>query len=337
MRIRPRSRRSREGWLQERRQGIGSSDAAILLGCAPPTWGSEYTLYMDKTGHAPASEEEDEPPELAMGRDMEPVIAARFARETGFELEDPGDFTIQRHPERPWQISTVDRFVHVPKYLADEWGGERGIAELKMSFFQSFAGQAPVHYRVQVQHQMAVNDLPFALIAALDNWQLRWVVERRRPNFIRDMTEVERAFWERIERREPPPVDGGPATTAFFKSIRPHPDPAVREQEIILPEEASSMARRLDALKADAARIQEEIGRVENWFKAQIGPYGGGRMPAGKAFYVNVKEGQPALKVPFNEAVIPVLDAAGIPYTVERREPYRWLKIKTDKESADNE
>ena len=69
---------SREEWLEHRRNTIGGSDAAALLGLN--RWSSPLSVYMDKKGITP-----DKPDNLAMrlGREFEDVVAKLFEEQTG--------------------------------------------------------------------------------------------------------------------------------------------------------------------------------------------------------------------------------------------------------------
>ena len=46
---------TREDWLQERRRGIGGSEAAAILGLSP--WATPLDVYLDKIGEGEEVEE----------------------------------------------------------------------------------------------------------------------------------------------------------------------------------------------------------------------------------------------------------------------------------------
>jgi len=64
---------SRAEWLEQRRQGIGASDAAVILGLTK--WKSPMGLYAEKTGLVPMGQEETDL--LEWGNRLEPVIALK--------------------------------------------------------------------------------------------------------------------------------------------------------------------------------------------------------------------------------------------------------------------
>lgn len=75
---------SREDWLAFRRQGIGGSDTAALLGISP--WRTARDLYYDKLGVAAASlDTEDNWVQLEVGTLLEPLVAKIFQKRTGLK------------------------------------------------------------------------------------------------------------------------------------------------------------------------------------------------------------------------------------------------------------
>lgn len=68
----------------ERKNSIGGSDVAPLLGLSP--WKTPLDVYLDKTGQAPEIDEDKLPLRLFMGNRLEPVVAELFAHETGLPV-----------------------------------------------------------------------------------------------------------------------------------------------------------------------------------------------------------------------------------------------------------
>ena len=71
------SKISREEWLEFRREGIGGSDAAVVLGLNP--FRSLLELYSDKLGLLPDKEDTEL---MRTGRDLEQYVASRFCEAT---------------------------------------------------------------------------------------------------------------------------------------------------------------------------------------------------------------------------------------------------------------
>src|SRR5262245_12139818 len=102
---------SREAWLEARRNGIGGSDAAAVLGCHP--WKSALELYAEKIG----VEDLDlsEPEWVYWGKVLEPQIAARYMKETGRTVIDPVPYLLEWSEKRPFMCCTVDRHIVCPE------------------------------------------------------------------------------------------------------------------------------------------------------------------------------------------------------------------------------
>ncbi|MGY0523162.1 lambda-exonuclease family protein, partial [Pseudomonas aeruginosa] len=66
----------REDWLQIRKQGIGSSDAAAAVGLNP--YKSQLELWLEKTGRdttLPKADPQDEESPMYWGNVLEPIVA----------------------------------------------------------------------------------------------------------------------------------------------------------------------------------------------------------------------------------------------------------------------
>ena len=142
----------REVWLEERRQGIGGSDASAVAGVNP--WRTRWAVWLDKTGQAVDVEPTRA---MRMGTLLEPVVKALFVEETGIGLADVG---LLRSLEWPFMQVTPDAFTEdggifeaktTSRWLAHEWDDE----------------QVPDHAEVQVQHALAVTGRSHAWVAGL--------------------------------------------------------------------------------------------------------------------------------------------------------------------------
>lgn len=145
----------REDWLEVRRQGVGGSDAAAIIGCND--YSSPYTVWLDKTGRLP----EKEPTEaMRQGTDLEDYVAKRFAEKTGKKVRRKNDTL--RNPKYPFALANVDRWVV----------GENAGLECKTANTLNYAkfrdGEFPANYYVQCMHYMAVT--------GADRWYLAVLV-----------------------------------------------------------------------------------------------------------------------------------------------------------------
>ena len=97
-------------WLAYRRQGIGGSDVAAILGISP--FRTARDLYDDKLNIASAVDDTGNWVALEMGHLLEPLVAQIFAKKTGLEV-----FQIKKmfqHPQHPFMLADVDYFVRLP-------------------------------------------------------------------------------------------------------------------------------------------------------------------------------------------------------------------------------
>lgn len=153
--------KTREDWLAERRQGIGGSDAAAVLGLSP--WRTPVSVWLDKTGRsAPQPETEA----MRIGTELEDYVARSYMRETGRKV------TRYNHMIHDGcLLGNFDRLV-VPEgqKVASHHLEVRTdtLLECKTSS-RDWDDGVPVYYQTQVQHYMGlVPCLRFADVAVLN-------------------------------------------------------------------------------------------------------------------------------------------------------------------------
>lgn len=191
-------RQGTDEWLAARREGIGSSDAAVIAG----EKGSVLALWGEKTGLAPRPEPDEATLEMyAWGHRMEPLVAEAYTERTGRPLKRA--MRLLRHPNVPWALASLDR-VSARK-------GERRIVELKVTEIDAkYAGEdLPGDVLAQVQHQLWVTGYDVADVAVLQrHWRLKIFEVERDDRYREDLVFLERDFQGYVERREMPAVDG---------------------------------------------------------------------------------------------------------------------------------
>lgn len=177
-------------WLEFRRNKIGASDAAAVLGISP--WKTAKQLWREKMGYAEA-------PKISYamqrGTDMEEEARLRYEERTG-NIVFPA---VESHPLYHWMIASLDGMT------ADG----HTIVELKVPnqsvHSQALIGVVPQHYYCQLQHQMAVTGLPQADYFTWDGETGHLVTVKRDEEFIKKMIEKEMAFMECLYQEIPPP------------------------------------------------------------------------------------------------------------------------------------
>lgn len=94
----------RAAWLTARRNGLGSSDMAAVLGIS--RYGNALSVYHDKTGGLPLEGDDSEP--ALWGRAIEDTVAREWARRNRSVVRRVG---LVANVDRPWQMCTLDRRV----------------------------------------------------------------------------------------------------------------------------------------------------------------------------------------------------------------------------------
>ena len=197
----------RAAWLKLRRQGIGGSDAAAILGLNP--YKSPLAVYADKRG---LSDDAPDTETLRQGRDFEAYVADRFAEETGKRVRRCNQ--ILQHPDHPWMLANVDRLVV----------GERAGVECKCvgigNKVDFEGGAVPPTFYWQCMHYLAVTGLDrwYLAVLPLGRWVSPYIFEiERDEERIGELTAREEAFWRDHVLAGVPPLPmgrgGTPANT----------------------------------------------------------------------------------------------------------------------------
>ena len=254
---------NREQWLEVRRGGIGSSDAAAAVGLNP--YKSALELWIEKTGQAsaaPADQDDDQSP-MYWGTLLEPIVAAHYTRRTGNRVRRVN--AVLAHPEHPWMMANIDReVVGAPdvQILECKTAGINGA--------RLWCDGVPEYVQLQVLHQLAVTGKQAADIAVLVGGQeLRVHRIERDETMIAQLIALEREFWQKVVDRVPPDADGSESADSALRSLFPRDvggtadfaghfelDAAFREL-LALRESLESQEARANALKQ---QIQQRMG-----------------------------------------------------------------------------
>lgn len=182
----------REQWLAERRLGIGGSDVAPILGLSP--WATPLDVYLDKIGEAP---EREDTPAMAWGRAMEPLLRQAYEAQTGRRVLVPAESFV--HPEHAFMRANVDGEID------DAIGFEGKTARTGEGWGEPGTDEVPDAYGLQVQHYMIVRGWVQVDIAVLiGGSDFRIYTVEADPQVQRDLIDLEREFWHRVETRNPP-------------------------------------------------------------------------------------------------------------------------------------
>lgn len=253
----------RTEWLAARRRGIGGSDLPGILGMS--RYASPFGVYLDKIGEL---EDDDESEAAEWGRRLEPVVAAKFADSHPelTVLPSPG---ILANRDRPWQLVNVDGLIVDPGQdvaavlevkTANQWLGHE---------WDDTAGEVPAAALLQGHHELAVTGCPYVILAALVGGQ-RYVEVRvqRDEEMIERLIAIEAEFWDRVVRRDPPPLDGSKVTTDLLGRLYDVDPDSVR---VLDPEEIEPLLDQRAFAKAACKHADEDLARIDNQIKALLG------------------------------------------------------------------
>lgn len=206
---------SREQWLDVRRRGIGSSDAAAAVGLSP--YKDPLSLWMEKTGRGdrlPQVDPDADGP-LYWGTMLEPIVAAHYTKRTGNRVRRIN--AVLQHPNEPWMLANCDREIMGAddvQILECKCAGVHGA--------RLWQDGVPEYVQLQVMHQLAVTGKQAADVAVLIGGQeLRIHRIERDEELIRRLIELERQFWAYVEQDRQPPADGSQAADQALRGLYP--------------------------------------------------------------------------------------------------------------------
>lgn len=197
----------RSAWLEERRNGIGGSDAAAIVGLS--RWATPYSVYMDKIGLLPEKEENEA---MRQGRDLEDYVAVRFSEQTGKKVQRC-NFMV-RNPQYPFALADIDRRV-----LGENAGLEcKTTSTLDLKQFHGV--EFPERYYAQCVHYLAVTGADRWYLAVLVFGKGFYVFKLERDEAEIDaLMTAEGDFWQLVETQTPPAVTGAEADTKAVETV----------------------------------------------------------------------------------------------------------------------
>ena len=217
---------SREDWLQFRKQGIGSSDAAAACGIHP--YLSMLELWMIKTGRMSSDIDasnnngiEGYSP-LYWGNTLEPMVAKYYQQHTGNKVRRVN--AILQHPDsdKHFMLANLDYAITGSddvQILECKTAGEHGAKLWKHG--------VPLYVTCQVQHQLAVTGKTAAHICVLlYGHEAKIYKVERDERLIESIMEHERLFWQYIETDTPPTPDHSESAARALKQLYPIPKPS---------------------------------------------------------------------------------------------------------------
>ncbi|TCD20688.1 alkaline phosphatase [Pseudomonas sp. IC_126] len=211
----------REEWLEVRKQGIGSSDAAAAVGLNP--YKSQLELWLEKTGRDTGlakTDPDDEESAMYWSNVLEPIVAWHYSKRTGNKVRRINAVLQHPDPELSWMLANIDREVigaDDVQILECKTAGINGARLWKEG--------VPEYVQLQVMHQLAVTGKQAADVAVVLGGQHLEIHRIERDEaMIAHLIELERTFWTYVETDTPPPADGTASAETALRCLYPEDD-----------------------------------------------------------------------------------------------------------------
>lgn len=224
-------------WLEWRRQGIGASDAPIIMGVSP--WKTPYRLWREKTtGQSDFQGNEA----TARGHALE-ALARQSAEKQLQRLFRPD---CKEHQKYPWMRASLDGI---------SMDGE--ILEIKCPYKpnridsdhqKTKEGKIPEKYYPQLQHQLEVYGAKKGWYFSFDGLEGVAIPFERDEKFIAELLKKEKAFWECVQELKAPPL-------------------TERDYQVVEDKKALKKSQKLLDLKNHLEAIQQELEPLEEELK----------------------------------------------------------------------
>ena len=270
----------REQWLEVRKQGIGSSDAAAAVGLCP--YKSQLELWMDKTGRTGRGEEPGQNDPMYWGTLLEPFVAAAYTEWTERKVRRVN--AVLQHPTYSFMLANIDReVVGVPdvQILECKTAGEFGS--------RLWRDGVPEYVQLQVQHQLAVTGKQAAYVAVLLCGQ-KLEVHRieRDEEVISRLIVLEARFWEHVTQDTPPPADGSESAARALRGLYTGNDNCIDFSEDA---ELSATFDGLVLLRDEIAQMDKRAEQMRQQLEQSMGEASRALFPTGEITYRRSKDG----------------------------------------------
>ena len=248
-------------WVEARKNGIGGSDVASIMGLNK--YSSPLNVWLIKTGREESPDLSDNQA-VEWGNRLEDVVADKFADEHP-ELQVRRRNATMVSIKRPWAFANIDRWVTDGK-------GNVGILEVKtvgMRRAADWDSGVPLYYLTQVMHYMSVTGYQYAWVAVLIGGQefREYYIERDEQD-IQAIDDAVDTFWRDFVETDTAPalIGNDPEANALLSQ---HSDPST--EVIAMLDEDVSMLDELQEIKDQMDDLKRRKTLIENQIKDLIG------------------------------------------------------------------
>jgi putative phage-type endonuclease len=240
-----------EQFLRERREIVGGTDAAAILGFHP--WRTAWDVAAEKKGLLPPTIVSER---MEWGTIMEHPIACEYAHRTGRRVRRLGGAVRDR--DLPWLGGHPDRIVIGEKRGVEVKTVERGMDEWSRP---GEPQRVPKHYYLQCQTYMSAMRFPvWDLVPLFGMTRMRIYEVPADERVIRPMRERLIEFHARfIAGPDMPPIEPSEAARAYLRQR--FPEPRTEDWKYATEEEEEIVRRWLEAKRVHKQAEKE----LESW------------------------------------------------------------------------
>ena len=248
-----------QDWLEVRKQGIGSSDAATACGLNP--YMSMLELWLIKTGRQTQSIEDESSgiAPLYWGKQLEPLVAEYYSMHTNNKVRRVNAVLQHPDPDKYFMLANLDYYVvgsDEVQILECKTAGEHG-AKL-------WRDGVPLYVLCQVQHQLAVTGKQAAHVCVLIcGHETKIFKVTRSESVIEHIVQAEQYFWECVEKDTPPSVDASESAAKAIQQLYPAHVPLTVE-DLSQNENANLMFDQLIKMKEEIQHQQERFDQLKH-------------------------------------------------------------------------
>lgn len=183
---------AQQEWLDWRRQGIGSSDAPVIMKVSP--WRTPYQLWEEKTTGVSRVIETDS---MRRGKALEEVARCWAEQELDAVLFSKN----VQSSTNVWMRASLDAFDEDKKILIEiKWPS-------RADHSVAVGGKVPGKYYPQVQHQLMVCGLnEMFYLSCFEDDRVLVPISLDIP-YSQELLEKESDFWEKVQKKIPPSLE----------------------------------------------------------------------------------------------------------------------------------
>lgn len=252
---------SKDDWIKRRKNGIGGSDAASVLGLNP--YKSSISVYMDKIDEEAVdnSYEDEVSYKMELGNKLKNFVANEFMLKTNKKVRNVNG--ILKNDKYPFALANIDRAIV----------GEKAFLVCKVTNSYSkklWQKEVPIYKQIQCYHYMAVTGATHCYIAALiGNEELVIHKIERNEELINQIMDLEKSFWDKcVLGKSLPMPDGNDDYSKILQGL--YKDST--DEELILFEKTDLLSR-YDEVCELIKDLDMEKKSVEQYLQLQMKEY----------------------------------------------------------------